>query len=101
MVIVDVRNAQDAARALDASGTRVLGVTADVTSDDQVEQAVSQAVEVFGSVDILVNNAGIATSIPPRSFEEIGTDEWLRVYDVNVIGIFRFCRAVFRCPTSA
>jgi len=101
VVIVDVRNAQDAARALDASGTRVLGVTADVTSDDQVEQAVSQAVEVFGSVDILVNNAGIATSIPPRSFEEIGTDEWLRVYDVNVIGIFRFCRAVFRHMKAA
>ena len=71
-------------------------MTADVTVDAQVEEAVGKAVQIFGSVDILVNNAGIATSIAPRPFEEIGTEEWLRVYDVNVMGIFRFCRAVLK-----
>lgn len=94
VVIADVRGAEEAARSLDPSGERVLGVTADVTSDEQVRQAVALAVKAFGSLDILVNNAGIATGIPPRSFEEIGTDEWMRVYDVNVVGIFRLCRAV-------
>ena len=96
VVIVDIRGAEEAARKLDASGSRVRGVTADVTVDSQVEEAVSKATQIFGSVDILVNNAGIATSITPRPFEEIGTEEWLRVYDVNVMGIFRFCRAVLK-----
>ena len=96
VVIVDIRGAEEAAQKLDASGSRVRGVTADVTVDAQVEEAVGKAVQIFGSVDILVNNAGIATSIKPRPFEEIGTEEWLRVYDVNVMGIFRFCRAVLK-----
>jgi len=94
VVIVDVRGAEAAARSLDADGSRVLGVTADVTVDAQVEQAVAKTLAAFGSVDILVNNAGIATGIPPRPFEEIGTEEWMRVYDVNVVGVFRFCSAV-------
>ena len=96
VVIVDIRGADETAQKLDASGSRVRGVTADVTVDSQVEEAVSKAMQIFGSVDILVNNAGIATSIAPRPFEEIGTEEWLRVYDVNVMGIFRFCRAVLK-----
>jgi NAD(P)-dependent dehydrogenase (short-subunit alcohol dehydrogenase family) len=94
VVIVDRRGAQEAASSLDPSGALVLGVTADVTADSQVAQAVAQACAAFGSVDILVNNAGIATAIPPRPFEEIACEEWMRVYDVNVVGIFRFCRAV-------
>jgi len=96
VVIVDIHGAEEAAQKIDASGSRVRGVTADVTVDSQVEEAVSKATQIFGSVDILVNNAGIATSITPRPFEEIGTEEWLRVYDVNVMGIFRFCRAVLK-----
>ena len=94
VLIVDIRGAETAAETMDPSGERVLGFTADVTVDAQVDAAVARAMQSFGSVDILVNNAGIATSIPPRPFEEIGTNEWMRVYDVNVMGIFRFCRAV-------
>lgn len=101
VVIVDVRGAQEAARSIDPGGARALGLTTDVTVDAQVDNAVAQAVERFGSVDILVNNAGIATSIPPRPFEEIGTAEWMRVYDVNVVGIFRFCRAVLGSMKAA
>jgi NAD(P)-dependent dehydrogenase (short-subunit alcohol dehydrogenase family) len=96
VVIVDLRGAKEAATSLDASGTRAIGLTADVTVDAQVDEAVRQTIVAFGSVDILVNNAGIATSIPPRPFHEIATDEWMRVYDVNVMGIFRFCRAVLQ-----
>ncbi len=101
VVIVDVRGAEEAARGIDASGDRVIGLTADVTVDAQVNDAVSGATRKFGLVDILVNNAGIAASIPPRRFEEIATDEWMRVYDVNVIGIFRFCRAVLEPMKAA
>jgi NAD(P)-dependent dehydrogenase (short-subunit alcohol dehydrogenase family) len=94
VVVADIHGAAQAAREIDPTGSRTLAVTADVTSDQQVEEAVRQAVARFGSVDILVNNAGIATGIPPRPFQEIAVDEWLRVYDVNVVGIFRCCRAV-------
>jgi NAD(P)-dependent dehydrogenase (short-subunit alcohol dehydrogenase family) len=94
VVIADIRGAAAAARDIDPSGQRVLGLDVDVTSDSAVEAAVSNTVERFSGVDILVNNAGIATGIPPRSFTDIPTEDWFKIYDVNVVGIFRFCRAV-------
>jgi NAD(P)-dependent dehydrogenase (short-subunit alcohol dehydrogenase family) len=101
VAVVDVRGAAQAAGEIDPTGSRTLAVTADVTSDTQVEDAVRQVIARFGSVDILVNNAGIATGIPPRPFHEIAVEEWQRVYDVNVVGIFRFCRAVFEPMKAA
>jgi len=101
VVIVDIQGAQKAAQSLDPTGARALGLTADVTDDREVDDAVAKALSAFGSVDILVNNAGIATGIPPRPFEEIRIEEWIRVYDVNVLGIFRFCRAVLKPMKAA
>lgn len=94
VVIADIKNAAAVAQEIDPVGSRVLGLDVNVTSDSAVEAAVRKTLERFSSVDILVNNAGIATGIPPRPFTDIEPDEWMRIYDVNVIGIFRFCRAV-------
>jgi NAD(P)-dependent dehydrogenase (short-subunit alcohol dehydrogenase family) len=55
------RDALDASvREIEEAGGRALGVTADVTDGEQVQQLVSETVDAFGSVDILVNNAGSA-----------------------------------------
>mgnify|MGYP003132974179 CR=1 FL=1 len=94
VVIADIKNAESVAEALDPTGQRVRGVLLDVKSDDSVNNAIAQALSWFKSIDVLVNNAGIATSIPPRPFLEIDAEEWKDVYDVNVIGMFRCCRAV-------
>ena len=50
--------------------------------------------EHFGRIDIVVNNAAISAQIKPGPFEQFSADDWMRVYDVNVIGVFRMCRAV-------
>jgi NAD(P)-dependent dehydrogenase (short-subunit alcohol dehydrogenase family) len=101
VVIADIKDAATAAREIDPSGARVLGLDVDVTSDSAVDAAVNKTVERFSGVDILVNNAGIATGIPPRPFMEIPTEDWARIYDVNVVGIFRFCRAVIGAMEKA
>lgn len=41
-------------------GAEVLMVTADVTKEASVDDAVEQAMEKFGRIDLLINNAGIA-----------------------------------------
>jgi len=46
-----------AAEEIEAAGGRALACIVDIRSDDQVEQAVAQAVATFGGIDILVNNA--------------------------------------------
>jgi NAD(P)-dependent dehydrogenase (short-subunit alcohol dehydrogenase family) len=47
-------------------------------------------VDAFGGLDVLVNNAGIGTT---GAIEETADDEWHRLFDVNVVGIARTCRA--------
>jgi len=68
----------------------LLGVAADVTDDASVQRAVAQVVEHFGTLDIVVNNAGIGAQGDISANDDA---EWLRVLDVNVLGIVRVTRA--------
>src|SRR5689334_7702900 len=60
VAIADLRrqDAQNAAQELEAAGCRSLAVEADLTSSDQAQRAVGNALQEFGQLDILVNNAG-------------------------------------------
>lgn len=60
-------------------GDRVIALSADVTNDDAVADAVTAATEKFGSVDILVNNAALG----PQSFRPSNLDEPLKVWEVD------------------
>lgn len=68
-------------------------VTLDVTRPADVTAAADAIVKKHGGVDILVCNAGIAVNTPA---EEIPDDEWLKVIDVNLNGVFWCCRAFGR-----
>jgi len=60
-------------------------ITADVSNYEDVVQAFNELNEIFGGVDILINNAGISIRHP---FMEITPEEWLRVLNVNLNGMF-------------
>ena len=70
------------------------GIQADVSSEEDVQRMVGQALERNGRIDILVNNAGLYASLEMRAFTEIPLDEWKLVMDVNVASMFLTCRAV-------
>jgi len=70
------------------------GIEADVSSEDDVQRMVGQALERNGRIDILVNNAGLYASLEMRAFTEIPLDEWNHVMEVNVASMFLTCRAV-------
>jgi NAD(P)-dependent dehydrogenase (short-subunit alcohol dehydrogenase family) len=70
------------------------GIRADVSSEDDVDEMVEQALERNGRIDILVNNAGLYASLEMRAFTEIPLEEWNRVMEVNVASMFLTCRAV-------
>lgn len=65
--------------------TDVIGVAADVTTEEGVAQLTRQ----LPDVDILVNNLGIFGSTPAR---EITDDEWRRYFEVNVLSAVRLIR---------
>ena len=56
-----------------------------VTDEDSVERAYSEAVLAFGGVDIVINNAGISIS---KGIEEHTTEDWNKLYDILVKGQF-------------
>ena len=74
----------DLAERIRGGGGRVLAAVCDVTDESQAHGLIRQAVEEFGRVDILVNNAGVML------LSSVGkglSEEWRRMFDVNVLGL--------------
>ncbi|HET6868737.1 MAG TPA: SDR family oxidoreductase [Solirubrobacteraceae bacterium] len=90
IAILDVVGAEDAATAYDGG----LGLSGDVSSETDVARMVEAVASHFGRIDILVNNAAIFAKLKMTPFTEIAFDDWRRVLDVNVGGVFLMCRAV-------
>lgn len=64
-------------------------VWGDILTDEGAEQAVGQALAVCGKVDILINNYGTADE---RTWLNASTDDWLHMYQVNVLSAARMIR---------
>ena len=73
-----------------SGGAAVLPIQADVRRHEQVEQAIDTAVRHFGGLDILVNNAGVGVF---RPVADMTVEQWHRVIDTNVNGVFYSCHA--------
>lgn len=67
----------------------MMGVPVDVSDDEQVASAVEAVIKRFNRLDVVVNNAGIGAI---GDVTVNGDDEWLRVLDVNVVGMVRVAR---------
>jgi NAD(P)-dependent dehydrogenase (short-subunit alcohol dehydrogenase family) len=66
-------------------GGNAIGVTGDVSRQEDVTKMVEETTKNFGRIDILVNNAGIMQGAPFVAFEP---EDWRRVIEVNLMGTF-------------
>jgi NAD(P)-dependent dehydrogenase (short-subunit alcohol dehydrogenase family) len=89
VVLADVQAADAVADSLGG-----IAVAADVSDPRACERMTQAAIDAYGRIDILVNNAGIWSSLVPTPFEELSVEEWRRVFDVNVLGMWLATRAV-------
>lgn len=94
VAIWDMNEATMAAVAKAIGGVKVETMKVDVTKVDQVEAAFDAAVKAFGKVDAMVNSAGVAGQ--NATVIDYPTEEWLRVFDINMNGVFYCCRAAAR-----
>jgi NAD(P)-dependent dehydrogenase (short-subunit alcohol dehydrogenase family) len=72
---------------------RCLFLPVDVTSTDQVDQLIDHTVAQLGSVDGIFNNAGIGGMNAADSYPD---EDFLRIVDINLVGVFRVARAALR-----
>ncbi|HKB53826.1 MAG TPA: 3-hydroxybutyrate dehydrogenase [Ramlibacter sp.] len=95
VVIADLnQQAADATAAqLQAGGAQAIAVAVDVTSEDQVNAAVEQAVAAFGGIDILVSNAGVQIVHP---IEEFTFADWKKMLAIHLDGAFLTTRACLK-----
>jgi NAD(P)-dependent dehydrogenase (short-subunit alcohol dehydrogenase family) len=90
VVVVDLH--EDAVEQAAAQlGGGAIGIAADVTDRDAMDDAVTTAVERFGGLDVIVANAGIASHGATTLAAE--PDQFERVIEVNLLGVWRSVRA--------
>jgi NAD(P)-dependent dehydrogenase (short-subunit alcohol dehydrogenase family) len=77
-------------QAVEAAGSRGLIVPGDVTSAADLAAAVDRVEAELGALTLAVNSAGIANAAPA---EEMPEEQWQRVYDIDVTGVFLSCQA--------
>jgi 3-oxoacyl-[acyl-carrier protein] reductase len=74
-----------------AFGEKVVSVVIDVTDPRAIERELERLRDSVGSVDILVNNAGILSK---NKSQATTPEEWRRVVEINLNGMFYLSRAV-------
>ena len=85
-----LRGAESALGSSAAGSARLLSFVADVRDHLAVETAIEETVRRLGGLDMLVNNAGVGWF---GSVESEAHEEWRRVIDTNLTGVFNCCHA--------
>ena len=88
---------EQVANRADAKG-KALAVPTDVTDPASVKALFETAVKTWGRVDLLFNNAGMG--LGGAALEDISVDDWKRVVDTNLNGMFYCIQQAFRVMKS-
>ncbi len=91
-VAITGRNAQSVAKAASALGApdQVIGIDADVRDLAAQERAIQYVLDQWGQLDVAIANAGVGHF---ASIEELTSEQWNQVIDVNLTGVFNTTKA--------
>lgn len=91
VVILDSKDATAVAEEIAKEyGVRTAAITCDVTKQEEVEKAINEAAQKMGTLDLLFNNAGICVH---KDALDCTAEDWLKVVNVNLNGIFFVAQA--------
>lgn len=94
---MDAQGGQATVEGIRKSGGKADFISLNVTKEADWNAAVTHIIERAGRIDVLVNNAGILIL---KTVQDTTNDEWDRVFDVNVRGVFLGTRAVIPAMTK-
>jgi 3-oxoacyl-[acyl-carrier protein] reductase len=86
----DPHDVEPTVRAVEEHGRQCLVLEADVSAADAAGRLVSETLDRFGRIDVVVANAAIARDVATT---ELADEEWSRLLDVDLTGVFRCFRA--------
>lgn len=89
----DKTGAEETAHTIEKLGQKALIFKADVSKEDQAQAMFAAMVDTFGRMDICVPNAAIQLNAP---IDEMTMEQWTRVIDVNLTGMFLSARESIR-----
>tara|TARA_B100000315_G_scaffold242988_1_gene265846 strand:- start:121 stop:879 length:759 start_codon:yes stop_codon:yes gene_type:complete len=93
VVAADIRDTQETVDSVTSAGGSAIGVDLDVAQMDSCEAMAQAAVESFGGIDSLINNAALYGDISGGRFDQIPDEQWNKVMNVNIKGIWQCCKA--------
>lgn len=88
------KQARETLAACEAKGAETLLVQGDVSDDTDCRRITDATADKWGRIDVLVNNAGTTKFADHAELEAIGSDDFISIYKVNVIGPYQMVRAV-------
>ena len=89
-VVIVARNGEEAACRATELGERHLGFACDVSSDEEVKEAIERTLGRYGRLDAIHNNAGIAS--PSKPLHETTDAEWDALFNINLKSILHTTR---------
>ncbi|MDP2605779.1 MAG: SDR family oxidoreductase [Deltaproteobacteria bacterium] len=96
-VVINYSHSEEAAKLTaqqaQAAGAKTLLFRCDVSDDARVRAMVAATEKEFGRLDVLINNAGTTVDVEPKKMEAMKVEDWNRVFNVNVLGLFLVTRA--------
>jgi 3-hydroxy acid dehydrogenase/malonic semialdehyde reductase len=87
-IVAGARRLERVRRVVGESGA---ALPLDVTKVESIDAFVDEVKKKFGRIDVLINNAGLASGLNPVA--EARDDEWIEMWEVNVLGLMRMTRA--------
>lgn len=95
VVIADMNEAGviDTVAEIKREGGEAMGVVVNITSEESVQNMVSEVLEAYGRLDVLVNNAGISQKV---TVEDMTLDDIRKIFEVNMFGLFLCTQACMK-----
>jgi 3-oxoacyl-[acyl-carrier protein] reductase len=93
VAIFDVLDASEAVAKLEGLGAKAMCLKVDLTQPEEVNAAVAKVVAAYGKVDVVVQSAGM-TGVTNLKAHEVDPDNFKKIWEVNVFGMFLVCKAV-------
>lgn len=94
VVAADVRDCAEVLSDVNAAGGRAIAAHLEVTDMHSCASMAQAALDAFGHIDVLVNNAALYGGLRTGPFDTLEEQEWNRVMNVNVTGVWHCCKAV-------